>query len=223
MKICVIIPTYNESKEISRLIKEIKQQNLHVLVIDDGSTDSTGQIAKDAGAEVLINEHNLGKGSSLIKGFEHALKAGFDAVITLDGDGQHSPLDLPVFLAAANASDSQFFVGNRMHQTKGMPLIRIITNKFMSWLLSLVARQNIPDSQCGFRLIKKEALGKLNLRTTKYEIESEMLIRASRLGFKIESVAITTIYAGAKSKINPFMDTIRFFKFLLRELWTTRP
>ena len=222
VKTCVIIPTYNEAKAIAGLVKEIKRQNLDVLVVDDGSGDNTAQIAKDSGAIVLRNEINQGKGASLIKGFNYALNQDYDAVITMDGDGQHLPEDIPYFIRLAAYSDGAIFIGNRMQRTKNIPLVRFLTNKFMSWLLSGIARQKIPDTQCGFRLIKKEALKKVPLATSKYETESEILIRGSRLGFKIESVPIKTIYMGEKSRINPFIDTLRFFRFLIRELWTTK-
>ena len=222
MKTCVIIPTYNEAKAIADLVKEIKRQGLDVLVVDDGSGDNTGQIAKDAGAIVLRNEINQGKGASLIKGFNYALSQDYDAVITMDGDGQHLPEDIPYFIRLAAYSDGAIFIGNRMQRTKNIPLVRYLTNKFMSWLLSAIAKQKIPDTQCGFRLIKKEVLRKVPLATSKYETESEILIRASRLGFKIESVPIKAIYREEKSQINPFIDTLRFFRFLIRELWTTK-
>ncbi len=106
-----------------------------------------------------------------------------------------------------------------MQKIKNMPLVRVLTNKVMSWLISQIAKQEIPDTQCGFRLIKKEVLAKLNLKTHKYETESEVLIRGSRLGFKIESVPIKTIYITEKSHINPFIDTLRFIRFILKEIW----
>lgn len=215
MKICIIIPTHNESKEISGLVTEIKKQNLDILVVDDGSTDNTAQIASSAGATVLRNLANEGKGSCLRKGFDYALTHGFDAVITMDGDGQHLPQDLQKFISLAGFSKSGILIGNRMLQTKNMPGIRIITNKFMSWLISLLSKQDIPDSQCGFRLIKRQVLEKMTLKTSKYEIETEILIKASRSGFKIESVPITTVYRGEKSQINPFADTLRFVKFII--------
>ncbi|MCX5703536.1 MAG: glycosyltransferase family 2 protein [Candidatus Omnitrophica bacterium] len=222
MRTCVIIPTYNEARAIAGLVKEIKRQDLDVLVVDDGSGDNTAQIAKDSGAIVLRNEINQGKGASLIKGFNYALSRDYDAVITMDGDGQHLPEDIPYFIRLAAYSDGAIFIGNRMQSTKNIPLVRFLTNKFMSWLISGIAKQKIPDTQCGFRLIKKEALKKVPLATSKYETESEILIRGSRLGFKIESVPIKTIYMGEKSQINPFIDTLRFFRFLIRELWTTK-
>jgi len=217
MKTCVIIPTYNESRVIAELTREIRQQNLEVVVVDDGSCDNTAQIAADNGAIVLRNPNNEGKGASLIKGFHYALSKDFDAVITMDGDGQHEPADILYFMRLAQYSNSAILVGNRMTKTKNMPLLRLLTNKLMSWFISFVARQKVPDTQCGFRLIKKDLLEKLNLRTSKYEVESEIIIKASRLGFKIESVPIKTIYSLEKSQIHPIIDTLRFFRFIVKE------
>lgn len=222
MKICVIIPTYNEAKAIGALVKEIRQQGLDVLVVDDGSQDDTSGIAKNSGAAVLRNQDNAGKGASLIKGFNYALEKNFDAVITMDGDGQHLPEEIPYFVRLAEYSDGGIFIGNRMARTKNMPALRIVTNKFMSWLISLVSGQNVPDTQCGFRLIKCEVLKKIDLKTAKYETESEIIIKGARSGFKIESVPIKTIYAGEKSQINPIIDTFRFIKFIFRAAWTTK-
>lgn len=221
MKTCVIIPTYNESKEIAKLIKSIKQHIPDILVIDDGSEDNTEKIARENGAVVLKNEFNRGKGSSLIRGFDYAIQEKFDAVITMDGDGQHVPEDIPYFIRLAQYSDCSIFIGNRMHRTKNMPLSRMLTNKFMSWVLSVMAKQKIPDTQCGFRLIKRDALKKINLTTSNFDTESEMLLRGSRLGFKIESVPVKTVYRNEKSKINPVTDTFRFIKLIAQEIWTT--
>ncbi len=222
MKICIVIPTYNEAKTIAGIIRKIRQQELEVVVIDDGSLDNTYEIAKDNGAIVLRNENNEGKGASLIKGFHYAQDRDCDAVITMDGDGQHLPEEIPYFIRLAKYSNSGIFIGNRMFKIKNMPFVRVFTNKLMSWLISFVAGQSIPDTQCGFRLIKKEVLEKINLKTSKYETESEIIIKASRLGFKIESVPIKSIYSGEKSQINPVIDTLRFIKFIIRELWITK-
>ncbi|RJP28840.1 MAG: glycosyltransferase family 2 protein [Candidatus Omnitrophota bacterium] len=217
-RICVIIPTYNEEKVIARLLKRITYPGISVLVIDDGSTDNTYQLAMQAGVTVLHNEVNQGKGASLIKGFEYALNGNFDAVITMDGDGQHLPEEIPHFVKALE-HNYDLIIGNRLINRKNMPLIRLATNRFMSWLLSLIARQKIPDTQCGFRLIKKRLLEKISFSTKKYETESEIIIKAARLGFKIGSIPVTTVYSGEKSNINPFIDTVRFIKFIWRELW----
>ena len=108
-------------------------------------------------------------------------------------------------------------IGNRMSDARNMPFVRILTNRLMSWFLSLVTRQNIPDTQCGFRLVKRELLEKVNLVTSKYEMESEMLIKASRRGFKIKSVLVKTIYGDQKSQINPLVDTFRFVRLMIRD------
>lgn len=222
MRACVVIPTHNESKAIADVINQVRKQGLEVILVDDGSTDNTAAVAREAGAIVLENYQNQGKGASLIKGFHYALDKGFDALVTMDGDGQHLPQDLPFFLRLAEYSESAVLVGNRMATSRNMPLARLWTNKFMSWLISGVAGQKIPDTQCGFRLIKKEVLQKIELESSKYEIESEILIKAARQNFRIESVPIKTVYQGEKSQINPFIDTLRFIRFMIRVLWTTQ-
>ncbi len=218
MKICVVIPAFNESKEISGLVKKIKEKNLEILVVDDGSTDSTAQIALSAGAVVLKNPVNEGKGVCLRKGFKYALENNFDAVITMDGDGQHLPEDLPDFIRLGDDPKSDIIVGNRMLKTRDMPFIRVLTNRFMSWMISSLSKQKIPDTQCGYRLIKRRVLEKIDLKTSNFEIETEILINASRMGFKISSVPIKTVYRGEKSQINPLLDTLRFLKFILSKL-----
>ncbi|MDO8488641.1 MAG: glycosyltransferase family 2 protein [Candidatus Omnitrophota bacterium] len=217
MLTCVIIPTYNESKAISGLITQIAKLGIEVIIIDDGSKDDTVNIAMAAGAKVLRNDINMGKGASLIKGYNFALVQGFDTVISMDGDGQHSCDDIMAFVRKAEDSQSALVIGNRMSSTREMPLLRVMTNRFMSGLISLIIKQDIPDTQCGFRLVRKELLKKLNLSTSKYETESEILIKAARLGFKIESIPIKTIYSGQKSQINPFIDTLRFLRFIILE------
>lgn len=217
MDICVIIPTYNEAKTIADIIKQVKLQGFDVIVVDDGSTDGTFQIAGNNNAVVLRNEKNEGKGASLVKGFNYAVAHNYGAAITIDGDGQHDTVDIPHFIKAAETSDSGILIGNRMHKPKDMPTARFLANKFMSWIISHVVKQNIPDSQCGFRFIKKEVLEKIRFETNNYDAESELLLKAARLGFKIGAVPIDTIYRGEKSRINPFVDALRFIRLMFRE------
>jgi hypothetical protein len=134
----------------------------------------------------------------------------------MDADSQHSPDDLDKFIQEAKQG-SLFVIGNRMKNSANMPKARVITNYFMSWLISKIARQRIPDSQCGYRLIKREVIEKLTIRTKKFEIESEILINASKLGYLIKSIPIKTIYhKNTSSKIKPISDAFRFIKFILR-------
>lgn len=216
MNICAIIPSYNESQTIGKLIQRIKAQGLDVIVVDDGSSDDTAQIAKEAGAEVIRHVQNKGKGSSLTSGFDYVLRHDYDAVITMDGDGQHSPDDIAHLINIMETTNADIVVGNRMFSTKNMPTLRWLTNKTMSFLISAICRKDIPDSQCGFRLFKKNVLRNLHLKSHNYEIETETLIEASRQGFQIRSVPIQTIYSKQTSNINPFIDTIRFLRYLLR-------
>jgi len=216
MNICVIIPAFNEAKNIANIIKRIKSYNLKVLVIDDGSVDNTAEIALNSDVEVIKNKRNLGKGASLIRGFDYALKNNFDAVITMDADGQHLPEDLPKFIQKAEQSNNSIFIGNRMLNPLKMPLIRKLTNRVMSFLISLIIKQNVPDTQCGFKLIKRELLEKLKLNTKHYDTESEIIIKSALLGYTIESIPIRCVYESKKSQINPIVDTFRFIWFLIK-------
>ncbi len=222
MKTCVIIPTYNEVKHLGSLLHEVKNYLSDIIVINDGSSDSTAQVAASCGAVVITNLHNQGKGASLIKGFAYALEAGFESVLVMDGDGQHRPQDIPKFLAAAQDASWGLIVGNRMHDPRHMPVVRRLTNSIMSWYISRIVGRSIPDSQCGFRMIRKEALSRFNFSTTKFEIETEMFIEAARLGIAIVSVPIQSVYQDEKSHINPFTDTVRFFRYMFRRVWTTK-
>lgn len=219
MNTCVIIPAYNEEKTISDIIGKIKRQGLEILIIDDGSTDNTAKIAKANSCLLIANSRNQGKGAALIKGFNYVKEKEFEVVITMDGDGQHLPEDIASFMKISANSPHAFFIGNRMFKPSGMPLIRQFTNKFMSWFISRIIKQRIPDTQCGFRLIKTELLKKIIFSTHRFETETEILIRTSRLGYKIISVPIQTIYRHEKSQINPMIDTVRFIKFIISEIF----
>lgn len=216
MRSCVVIPAYNEEKAIGPLVCEIRKKGLDCIVVDDGSFDKTEEIAAREGAHVISHSKNIGKGTSLIDGFKYILDKHYDYAITMDADGQHNPDEIDNFLKAAESSDIQIVLGNRMWNPKDMPLIRRLTNRLMSSFISLITHQNLPDSQCGFRLIKTDVLKAVVLTSTKYEIESELLIAAARAGFKIKSIPIKSIYRGQKSQIRPFADSFRFIALILR-------
>lgn len=216
MKGCVIIPAHNEEKTIGAIVLGIKALGLDCVVVDDGSTDGTKDLVGRQGAYVISHSTNFGKGRSLNDGFRYILDKGYDYAITMDGDGQHNPDEIKNFLKAAAEGDAQIILGNRMWNPKGMPLVRQLTNRFMSLLISLLTRQRLADSQCGFRLIKSGVLKAIALTTTKFEIESEVLIKAARAGFKIKSIPIKSIYKGEKSQIHPVADTLRFIVFILK-------
>jgi glycosyltransferase involved in cell wall biosynthesis len=156
MKTLVVIPCKNLESEVGEVVRGVLglDLGLDVVVINDGSTDGTSAAAEAAGAHVLEHEINLGKGAALKTGFEYAVAKGYDAVVTMDGDGQHDPSAIPDFLDALETSDADIIVGTRMHAVGEMPKLRIWTNRTTSRIVSLITRQNIPDSQSGYRLIK---------------------------------------------------------------------
>jgi glycosyltransferase involved in cell wall biosynthesis len=223
VRACVLIPAYNEANTIGPLVKDIKMKGLDAIVVDDGSKDLTGDISEKAGAIVIRHYANLGKGASVKEGFSFFLeKTSNDAVIIMDADGQHLVEDCDGFIEKASSGRDMIIVGNRMGYTKNMPLIRLITNKFMSFLLSLLCKQNIPDTQCGFRLLTRGVVKNLNIQSSNFDTESEMLIDASRKGVSIYSVAIKTIYGDETSQIHPVKDTIRFISLIVKHMFRKR-
>lgn len=219
VRVSILIPVYNECKEIGRLVGSLKRKNFDVVVVDDGSTDDSGKAARDKGAIVIRHDQKQGKGRSLRDGFEYILKEKkYDGIITIDGDGQHDIEDIEQFLVKAQEHPGSIITGTRMTNPQGMPLIRLWTNRFMSDLISCLCRQKIPDTQCGFRLISASVLKPLKLTCDDFQIETEVLIKAARLGVRIYSVPIKTIYRGEASKINPIVDTFRFLVYITKEM-----
>ena len=216
---CVIIPVYNAAKTIAKVVEAVRQLGLDVLVVDDGSSDQTAIAASGAGALVVSFLKNQGKGAALRAGFTHALRERYDAVITMDGDGQHDPAEIPKLVESASAHQASVVIGNRMADVVCMPAVRAWTNGLMSTIVSGMTRQRIPDSQCGFRFIRSEVLAGLALKAKRYEIETELLFSASATRCKIVSVPIRTIYANEGSHIRPLRDTVRFLGLLTRHLF----
>lgn len=219
MNIVVLIPSYNESASIGGIVKSLVGLGYKTYVVDDGSEDKTAEIAEKEGATVFRHAKNMGKGSALREGFGRLLKEDFDAMLVMDGDGQHHIEDIWKLIARMEETDADIIIGDRMCcDTSNMPYVRKKTNHFMSWLVSKVAGTRVSDSQSGFRLIKKRVIESVKLESSNYEIESEMIIKAARKNFRIEAAPIRIIYENEESKINPIVDTIRFFIFLFKML-----
>ncbi|MCX5668353.1 MAG: glycosyltransferase family 2 protein [Candidatus Omnitrophica bacterium] len=216
MRNCVLIPSYNEAGTIGAITKELKGRGLTVYVVDDGSTDETAGIAALQGAVVIAHDKNKGKGASLMEGFGRILGEDFDAVLIMDGDGQHATGDVDNFFDKMAETGADIVIGNRMLDTSSMPFTRKITNRIMSRVISNMCGQDIPDTQCGFKLVKRNVLESIKFEFSNFEIESEILLKAARKGFKIESVPVKTVYRNETSKIKPIFDTIRFLSFLIK-------
>lgn len=215
--VAALIPCYREQRHIRDVAARAKAQLDSVLVVDDGSDDRTSDEARAAGVRVITHERNQGKGAAIKTGLRELVLSGAPWIVILDGDGQHLPEEISRFLAAANETGAEMIVGNRMSDTRAMPLVRKLTNLTMSRLVSLFAGQEIPDSQCGFRMFSRElALAFLDVPTSGFDFESEMLVLAARRGVRIAAAPVSTIYGDEVSKIHPVRDTIRFLKLLAR-------
>ena len=188
----------------------------NVVVVDDGSTDRTAELAKNAGANVIVHEQNRGKGESIKSGFRYWLEHGATYVVILDGDGQHLPEEIERFLAAAASGLGDLLIGTRMNDVREMPFVRRAVNRYMSRKISRICGQDIPDTQCGFRMVHREIIPDLLGGTERFDYETEMLILASRAGCRIASVPISTVYSDEVSSIHPIRDTLRFFKLMRR-------
>ena len=215
-KIAAVIPAYNEEKHVGDVARRTRQNLANVLVVDDGSADETAQRAREAGAEVIVHEQNRGKGETIKTGLRHWLERDVDFVIILDADGQHRPEEIDRFAESARTSDAKMFVGTRMNDVSSMPLVRRFVNRWMSGRISAVCGQKIPDTQCGFRMLHRQLIPELLGGAARFDYETEMLIIASRKGFRIDSVPISTVYSDEVSSIHPVRDTLRFFKLMRR-------
>ncbi len=213
---CVMVPAFNEAERIAQVLEGCRRHAEHVVVIDDGSTDETGNIARAAGCEVIRHEKNMGKGASLISGFHHARDRGFEAIITLDADGQHDPDCIPRFVDTWRRTRIPALIGNRFWDRDKIPMIRRWTNQFMSAWLCRVMKKYVPDTQCGFRLLQTSLLPYLPVSSQRFAMESEILLQLAMHGFRMDSIRIPVVYAGQTSRIRPVVDSARFVAMLLR-------
>jgi glycosyltransferase involved in cell wall biosynthesis len=213
---CVVVPAYHEGGRIGAVVRGIKQWIVDVIVVDDGSSDGTAAEAEAAGADVVRHERNKGKWAALETGFQKARASGYAYVITMDGDGQHDPADIPAFVSAHRETGLPVLVGSRMEDVKAMPLLRLLTNRFMSWLLSREMGQRVPDTQCGYRFYRIDVIAGVQVESGGFAAESEILMDLSHRGVTIGSVPVSTIYGTEQSKIHPVRDTILFFGMLRR-------
>lgn len=227
--IAILIPAYNEEKYIEGVILECLEYNLDIIIVDDGSKDSTKEIIKkffkksDQNIKnVILLEHplNRGKGEALKTGFNYAKENRYKGVITIDADGQHKVCEIQHFLDEVDSSNPDIIVGSRFQNVKGMPFIRLATNFITSWIISLIAGKKINDVQSGFRYIGKRPLENIKLETKNFDTEPEILLKAGWLNYKIKNIPISTIYhKNFVSHVNPLKDTLKFFKLIFMSIF----
>jgi glycosyltransferase involved in cell wall biosynthesis len=209
-RIVALIPGYQEGPRIAAVVEGARLY-LPVVVVDDGSTDDTAAQAEAAGATVLIQRPNAGKGAALRVGFRHALESGALAVVTLDADGQHDPSEIPAFLTAFDATHAELIIGRR--DFGSMPAIRRLSNTLGGWVFSVAVGRRVADNQSGYRLIGRRLMtALLDSEEPGFEFEVEMIARCIALDLPIADVPIRTIYAGEPSHIRPWRHFTEFLR-----------
>ncbi len=189
-------------------------------MVDDGSTDDTGERAISAGATVIRHDANRGKGEALKTGFRYLSARGFDAVLTLDADGQHDPDDIPALLERFAKGDVGIVIGTRMADRERIPRYRLIPNLVGNFFLSRASGRPMEDSQCGMRVYATRVLNKITIQSSRFDTEAEILIRAGRLGYSFAFVPISTIYRrDGHSNFIPVKDTYLISLVYLKSLF----
>lgn len=211
--IVAVIPAYNEAPRVGAVVLAVRDL-LPVLVVDDGSTDRTAEVARETGAEVVEQRPNQGKGAALRSGFRQALAIGADAILTLDADGQHAPADIPRLLAAAGADPPPDLVIGR-RSFRSMPPVRRLSNELGRRAFSWAVGRDIPDNQSGFRVVSRR-LAEATLASDEpgFAFEVEQITTCIRMRGTIAWVPIRTIYAGAPSHIRPIAHLREFIRIV---------
>jgi glycosyltransferase involved in cell wall biosynthesis len=214
--VLALIPAYNEANRIGAVIAGALS-HLPVLVVDDGSSDGTAVRAEEYEVNVLRQQPNQGKGAALRAGFNWALAEGYEAVLTLDADGQHDPVEIPKFLRTYEQDNPDLIIGAR--DFSQIPLVRRFANTVGRWSFSWALGEPVRDNQSGYRLLSRRMMvALLDSREQGFEFEVDMIVECVQRGFQLEWVPIRTIYAGEKSHINPLVHSANW----VRIVWQTR-
>ena len=208
-RIAAIIPAYQAAPSVGDVVRGTLEILPEVLVVDDGSTDGTAEAARRAGARVISHAVNRGKGAALSTGFRDLFGRGFEAVLTLDADGQHLPCEIPKVLAARDGGD--LILGVRDHLFGEMSTVRRLSNRLSSKAISFAAGQRLNDIQTGFRLYSKRLIDTVGFPEARFEAESAVVVRAARHGFRVVTVPVHLGFADGRttSHYRPLMDSFR--------------
>ena len=217
----VVIPCYQGARSVGEVVRGARDSGLEVVVVDDGSSDGSGAVAEAAGAIVLRHPVNRGKGAALASGFAWARKRGADAVLSMDADGQHDAREIERLVAAHERDRDAVVIGVRSFAPEEMPRRSRIGNRISTWWISRFAGVRYADTQSGFR-VYPSALFDVRLRSSRFDTETELLLRAAKMKLPLVEVPIRTIYpADHESHFHGFRDTLRVIKLVLGSpLWT---
>lgn len=224
-RVCVIVPAYNEATVITDVIQtskrafaKIKEFDIDIVVINDGSRDETSSEAKKGGAIVVDHILNSGAGGATLTGLAYARKHKYDIAATMDADGQHAPEDVVKGIKKIDKSPSGLLIGSRLIDSEGMSKTKVLGNKGLSLITKVLFGVNVTDSQSGLRIYSRAAIEKLDWKTTGYEFCSEMIWRAKQLGIEIEEFPIQAIYTDySRSKGQNNWNAINIVKRLFKQ------
>jgi glycosyltransferase involved in cell wall biosynthesis len=216
--IVAVIPAFNESKRIAAVVKDARAFADHVLVVDDGSEDGTGDVAREAGARVVHHLINSGPGAATMTGIEAARALGATIVITLDADGQHDPRDIPLLLQPILDGKADIVFANRFGQRNHIPLVRRIFNSVGNGLTFAATGRWVPDSQCGFKVFGPKALREVDLRMMGFEFCTEIVREAVQHRWRMAQIPTKVLYSEyTMAKGQSFANGIKTaLKILLR-------
>jgi glycosyltransferase involved in cell wall biosynthesis len=220
-KICILIPAYNAQETLGSVLKKIEPLNMDTLIVNDGSSDETKRVASEHRAHLLEHPFNLGKGAALQTGFQYILQKDYQVVITLDADGQHDPSEIPSLLKIFQIVKPDILIASRAAEFGKMTFLRRFWNRLGVKAVARLCHSDITDSQSGFRLIRTEVLKAVDLSTSRFETELELLIKACKKGFGVLSVPINTqqVDGTDSSHFRPVADTWLVCKIFLRSLF----
>jgi glycosyltransferase involved in cell wall biosynthesis len=221
--IVACIPAYNEETTIAQVILKARDYVDKVIVCDDGSQDMTGRIAASLGAEVVRHPNNLGKGATLRTLFQTSLDAGAKVVVTLDGDGQHDPAEIPVVIRPILEGTADISIGTRFHGNNKVPLYRRAGNEFLNMLTNMGTRIKIADTQSGFRAYSRRAIEEIDVREDGMGVDSQILLDARKNKLKITESIVSVTYRGQTSTHHPIRHLGDVFLSLVRYAAEERP
>jgi glycosyltransferase involved in cell wall biosynthesis len=220
-KICILIPAYNAQETLGSVLKKVEPLKIDTIVVDDGSSDGTKTVSSEIGVQFLRHPFNLGKGAALRTGFQYILQKDYQAVITLDADGQHNPSEIPFLLRIFQNVKPDILIASRAAEFGKMTFLRRFWNRLGVKAVARLCHSDITDSQSGFRLIRTKVLQEVNLSTSRFETELELLIKACKKGFSVLSVPINTqkVDGTSSTHFRPVVDTWMVCKLFLRSLF----